>query len=52
MTCVLCDDYYEQGKLHEQSRIIKLLDDIAAPYGEGALISADLVKMLIKGENK
>jgi Tat protein secretion system quality control protein TatD with DNase activity len=35
-----------------EERIIKLIDDIAAPYGEGALISVDLLKMLIKGENK
>jgi hypothetical protein len=46
------EHYRKQGEARAEARIIKLIDDIAAPYGEGALISVDLLKMLIKGENK
>ena len=36
----------------ERERIIKLINDIAAPYGEDAQISVAFLIALIKGENK
>jgi hypothetical protein len=48
----LLEDYKRQAAQEERERIIKLINDIAAPYGEDAQIAVIFVIALIMGENK
>jgi len=46
------DEFVKINVDKERERIIKLINDIAAPYGEDAQIAVTFVIALIKGESK